>query len=55
MESTLHQQLKRMYAKDESDREVSVDGFRIDAVSGGQLIEIQCASLSAIREKRDPS
>lgn len=51
VETTLHQQLKRLYAVDESDCEVTVDGFRIDAVSGNQLFEIQCASLSAIRDK----
>lgn len=51
METTLHQQLKQLYADDESNREVAVDGFRIDAVSDDQLFEIQCASLSAIRDK----
>lgn len=51
METTLHQQLKRLYAVHESDCEVTVDGYRIDAVSEDQLFEIQCASLSAIRDK----
>lgn len=51
VESTLHQQLKQLYAENESDREVSVHGFRIDAVSDDRLFEIQCASLSAIRDK----
>ena len=51
METTLHQQLKELYAPDESSREVAVNGYRIDAVSDDQLIEIQCASLSAIRDK----
>ncbi len=51
VETTLHQQLKRLYAVDESDCEVTIDGFRIDAVAGDQLFEVQCASLSAIRDK----
>ena len=51
METTLHQQLKTLYSSDESAREVTVDGYRIDAVVDDQLIEVQCASLSAIRDK----
>ncbi len=51
MASSLHQQLKRLYAVDEADQEVMVDGFRIDALARGRLVEIQCASLSAIRDK----
>ncbi len=51
METTLHQQLKRHYAASTSDVEVRVGAFRIDAVRDDELIEIQCASLSAIRAK----
>ena len=51
METTLHRQLKALYSDDDSQREVQVDGFRIDAVREDVLIEIQCASLSAIRDK----
>ena len=51
METTLHQQLKRCYAVEESNTEVVLGRFRIDAVRGDELIEIQCASLSAIRDK----
>jgi hypothetical protein len=52
METTLHRQLKALYVDDPSQREVTVDGFRIDAVlDDGTLVEIQCASLSAIRDK----
>lgn len=51
METSLHQQLKEMYAPDAAQREVVVDGFRIDGVVDKRLIEIQCASLSAIRDK----
>ena len=52
METTLHRQLKLHYAGDEADTEVSVDGFRIDAINeDGELIEIQHASLGALRDK----
>ena len=51
MESTLHRQLKAHYAGEASACEVRVDGYRIDAVVDGQLIEIQQASLSALRTK----
>lgn len=52
MATAIHQQLKSQYVKDESCHEVSVDGYRIDAVDkDGRLIEIQCASLAAIRDK----
>lgn len=51
METTLHRQLKALYVDDPARREVTVDGFRIDAVVDGTLVEIQCASLSAIRDK----
>jgi len=51
METTLHQQLKRSYAQDESQTEVVLGRYRIDAIRDGELIEVQCASLSAIRDK----
>lgn len=51
METTLHRQLKALYAPDDSRQEVTIDGFRIDAVDGDRLIEIQYGSLSAIRDK----
>jgi hypothetical protein len=51
METTLHQQLKSLYAPDAADREVRVDGYRIDAVAGTRLIEVQSAPLGAIRDK----
>ena len=52
METSLHQQLKRLYASDQARTEVVVDGFRIDAVADdGELIEIQHASLGALRDK----
>ncbi len=51
METSLHQQLKLGYADDPSQTEVVMGRYRIDAVRGEELIEVQCASLSAIRDK----
>lgn len=51
MESSLHRQLKEHYGGPDKDCEVLVEGFRIDAVARGRLIEIQRASLGAIRSK----
>ncbi len=51
METSLHQQLKRCYADDDANTEVVMGRYRIDAVRDQELIEIQCASLSAIRDK----
>ncbi|MCH1441183.1 MAG: hypothetical protein L7W43_16085 [Rubripirellula sp.] len=51
METTLHQQLKRCYAQDDDSTEVVLGQYRIDAICDDELIEVQCASLSAIREK----
>lgn len=51
METSLHRQLKALYSTDETQHEVEVDGFRIDVVADGRLIEIQCAALAAIRDK----
>ncbi len=50
-ESTLHQQLKLLYAKSAERREVRVGDYRVDAISRGTLIEIQQSGLSAIRHK----
>ncbi|MDB4679104.1 hypothetical protein OAE79_02075 [Rhodopirellula sp.] len=50
MESTLHHQLKEKYAVG-GETEVTLGRYRIDAVNHGELIEVQCASLSAIRGK----
>ncbi len=52
METALHKQLKLLYATAEDKTEVGVLGFRIDAIGKrGELIEIQHASLGALREK----
>ena len=50
METTLHRQLKLLHAP-LADCEVSIQGYRIDAVVDKCLIEIQCGSLHALREK----
>ncbi len=52
METSLHRQLKLNYAVSAAQTEVTVHGFRIDAIgSRGELIEIQHASLGALRDK----
>jgi len=51
METSLHRQLKEFYCGDEASREVTVGEYRVDAVVAGQLIEIQQASLAALRTK----
>lgn len=51
METSLHQQLKLHYAPDASQTEVVLGRYRIDAVRDDELIEVQCASLSAIKTK----
>ncbi|MEO1526425.1 MAG: hypothetical protein AAFX06_13390 [Planctomycetota bacterium] len=51
VETSLHQHLKLHYAGDEAGTEVRLGAYRIDVVRDDELIEIQCASLSAIRPK----
>lgn len=52
MATALHAQLKSHYVATEDRHEIVVDKYRIDAIDKrGRLIEIQCASLAAIREK----
>lgn len=51
METALHRELKEFYCDDAAAREVSVRGYRIDAIVDGELIEIQQASLAALRQK----
>ena len=51
METTLHRQLKALYAGSDARVEQRVAGYRIDAVRGEQLIEIQHGGLAAIRTK----
>jgi hypothetical protein len=51
METTLHRQLKERYAIDGALVEQRLGRFRIDVVQPDQLVEIQLASLTAIRDK----
>jgi hypothetical protein len=52
METSLHRELKSVFAAKPDAVEVPIDGYRIDAVDNdGWLIEIQHASLSALRHK----
>lgn len=51
METSLHRQLKERYATGGASVEQRVGRYRIDVVRGNELIEIQLASLSAIRDK----
>ena len=51
METSLHRQLKQLYADRGARVEAPVDNYRIDVICDGELIEIQHGSLAAIRRK----
>lgn len=51
METSLHRQLKSYYAPNAECEEVTLGAYRIDAIDGDRLIEIQHGSLGAIRDK----
>ena len=51
METTLHRQLKALYAGQAARVEQRVASYRIDAVRDDQLVEIQHGGLAAIRTK----
>ncbi len=51
METSLHRDLKTLYARGPARFEVSLGGYRIDVVDRDRLIEIQHGSLAAIRDK----
>lgn len=51
METTLHRQLKERYTTPGALVEQKLGKFRIDVVQRDRLVEIQVASLSAIRDK----
>ncbi|MCH2113629.1 MAG: hypothetical protein MK171_01770 [Pirellulales bacterium] len=51
METSLHRQLKEVYAAGTGQQEVVLQQYRIDAIRGGALVEIQHGSLAAIRDK----
>lgn len=51
METSLHRELKSIYAGTPENTEVVFGRYRIDAIRNNELIEIQHGSLSAIRNK----
>lgn len=51
METSLHRQLKQLYAHSGAEQEVTLGDYRIDVVNPDALVEIQHGSLSAIRDK----
>lgn len=51
MESSLHRQLKALYADRGAQLEARLGSYRIDVVCDGELIEIQHGSLGSIRDK----
>lgn len=51
METSLHRQLKALYGGESNAIEAWVEGYRIDVVQPGILVEIQASSLGAIRPK----
>jgi hypothetical protein len=51
METSLHRQLKDVYADPGARLEAPLGNYRIDVVRDGELIEIQHGSLAAIRDK----
>jgi hypothetical protein len=51
METSLHRDLKTLYAGKDAQFEVTLGDYRIDVVSEGRLVEIQHGSLGAIRDK----
>ena len=51
METSLHRDLKTLYADQDAQFEVSLGDYRINVMSGGRLVEIQHGSLAAIRDK----
>ena len=51
METSLHRQLKQIYADRGACVEAPLDNYRIDVICDGELIEIQHGSLAAIRRK----
>jgi len=51
METSLHRQLKQLYAQRGARQEVALGDYRIDVVNPRTLVEIQHGSLAAIRDK----
>jgi hypothetical protein len=50
-ERSLHAAIKKLYETSESRTEVSVEGYVVDVVQDGLLIEIQTRNFSAIKDK----
>jgi hypothetical protein len=51
-ESSLHQALKNRYTRTSEDRqEVTVDGYQIDVVTGGLLVEVQTGNFTHLKAK----
>ena len=50
-ETSLHAGLKSWYSDDSARFEVAVDGFIVDVVHHGILLEIQTANFTAMRRK----
>ncbi len=50
-EQSLHNQLKEWYTGDGAEAEATVDGYVVDVVRDGLLIEVQTGNFSAIRDK----
>lgn len=51
METSLHRELKSLYADGDARFEVPVGKYRVDVVCRDRLVEIQHGSLTAIRDK----
>ena len=51
METSLHRELKALYAGPEARFEVPLGKYRIDVANADRLVEIQHGSLAAIRDK----
>lgn len=51
METSLHRQLKELYAAGSAQIEARLGSYRIDVLAENQLVEIQHGSLAAIRDK----
>ena len=49
--SSLHASIKEWYAGPDDQIEVNVDGYLIDLVKSGELIEIQTGNFRAIKQK----
>jgi hypothetical protein len=50
-ESSLHAALKAYYAQPEDSLEVEVDGYVIDIIQDGRLVEIQTGNFASIKHK----